>query len=266
MPNKKGRQTAPAGKKEQKKKEHLFQYPTTFVLPAMAIRMARNCQSERDVRWYLNGIHVNDQEIIGTDGHRMFYTKYREGDCGWKPSDDVVSKGHLLGKGDHLTMNIKGTIPAKTETMEFHLTPFNQKLRANQPYIRTSATNRGGYALCLDVFGYTLGIVMVEVLTPADASNTGYVDYKKIVDGLTNRKIDSANLCKNPSGFEFGINPEYLASFADVLKGTGGKVTAWQGVKLSFTDTESLLLATFPGVEMRFMIGNFKLIIMPMRI
>ena len=41
-------------------------------IPAQALEAARLCMGKRDVRYYLNGIRINDKRISGTNGHVLY--------------------------------------------------------------------------------------------------------------------------------------------------------------------------------------------------
>lgn len=70
-------------------------------VPADALKAAMLFQGKRDIRYYLNGVHINkDGFIESTNGHMAIR-------CG---------AGDLSSLSDSILVSIQGTIPAKAET------------------------------------------------------------------------------------------------------------------------------------------------------
>ncbi len=44
-----------------------------FELPLVLLKAALICASKNDIRFYLNGVAIDQGHIVATDGHRMFY-------------------------------------------------------------------------------------------------------------------------------------------------------------------------------------------------
>lgn len=83
-----------------------------FTLPAAVLRAATVCLAKRDVRYYLGGIHVNNERVTGTNGHVAF-VNFTE-----KWADEFKNEF----PDDGLILDIEGTIPVKAHYSEFTLT------------------------------------------------------------------------------------------------------------------------------------------------
>ncbi|MFW1971054.1 hypothetical protein [Acinetobacter bereziniae] len=44
-----------------------------FEIPLVLLKAALICASKNDIRFYLNGVAIDQGHIVATDGHRMFY-------------------------------------------------------------------------------------------------------------------------------------------------------------------------------------------------
>lgn len=80
-----------------------------FTLPAAVLRAAMCCQAEHDVRYYLNGFHVNSERVAANDGHRLFVC-YSET---W--SDPFKNK--FPDKG--LIISLEGSVPKRGYYADF---------------------------------------------------------------------------------------------------------------------------------------------------
>jgi DNA polymerase III sliding clamp (beta) subunit (PCNA family) len=71
-------------------------------VPAALIRAAMAMQATNDVRFYLNGVYIDSESIVGTDGHVLFVTQY-ESDK--RPESPMV-------------ISIKGNIPYRAYNLQ----------------------------------------------------------------------------------------------------------------------------------------------------
>ncbi len=77
----------------------------SFTLPARLIKSAMMCQASRDVRYYLNGILLEDSGVTATDGHKLYHAEWDKPIKLMKPT----------------IVKINGTIPAKCEEVVLDL-------------------------------------------------------------------------------------------------------------------------------------------------
>lgn len=53
--------------------------PTTFFLPADDLRAAFQCVSDKQTRYYLNGVFCTRTELVALDGHQMLQIRQQDG-------------------------------------------------------------------------------------------------------------------------------------------------------------------------------------------
>lgn len=145
-----------------------------LILPSQTLAAARLCQGYKDVRYFLNGVHVTHNTIVSTNGHIMFVGPYRneDGKQQWLPPSQEENPADELQIGQSLILDIRGVIPVKAQTSELMFTeayPFAEIQRrkrleeeareANVPLAAPEPINteRTGVILHRDGHGRTIG-------------------------------------------------------------------------------------------------------------
>jgi hypothetical protein len=145
-----------------------------LILPSQTLAAARLCQAKNDVRYYLNGVYINHNTIVSTNGHVMFVGPYRneDGKRQWLPPSQDWGHADELQEGQDFILDIRGVIPVKAKTSELIFTeayPFEEvqkrkKLAENAKggsgsftISKPLNTLRTGVILHRDVHGLTIG-------------------------------------------------------------------------------------------------------------
>lgn len=150
-----------------------------FTLPAKVVMAADLYKAVNDVRYYLNGICIESQHVIGTDGHTLYFSELTE----------------PTGIEGNLIIKIVGKIPTKAWTMDFE---FDESMKF-------------GRAICKTGLLETVGIVYFEVV------DGKYPDWRRIIKrddqqavtqiGINCKYLDRLMKCVKLVG-----NPKYMGA------------------------------------------------------
>jgi hypothetical protein len=81
-----------------------------FTVPAKPFAAAMLCMAKRDIRYYLNGVMVDKQEIISTDGRMLYQHETAE---------------VIHDKDGGFIIDFIGKVPLKADSIEFNLNDSN---------------------------------------------------------------------------------------------------------------------------------------------
>lgn len=114
-----------------------------FNLPAKIVKAANLFKAVGDVRLFLNGICIEKDHVIGTNGHALFFSKLDE----------------PVPVEENLIIRTVGNIPAKAYLMEFEI----------------DIEAKFGRAICKSAFGQVVGIVYIETI------DGKFPDWRKVI-------------------------------------------------------------------------------------
>lgn len=80
---------------------------TTLTLDAQSIQQARPYMAKKDIRYYLNGLHINSRHIVATDGHRLIAINHDNSHAPSVIIPDVLV--NLMPKKGKITLNLNKT-------------------------------------------------------------------------------------------------------------------------------------------------------------
>lgn len=181
-----------------------------FTIPARLVMAANLYKAKYDVRWYLMGFCLEKDHIVGTNGHTLFFSKLET---------ELPIDGTLI-------INTIGTIPSKSQTMDFVF----------------SESGQDGHAVCKDGLFKVLGVVYFEVI------DGKYPEWRKL--------CDRSNPVNTPT---IGVNCNYLDKLSKCVKLVGNNKFPYAALNL-FSDSRSMIF-DIDGPEFK-----STVIIMPVRL
>lgn len=181
-----------------------------FTIPARLMMAANLYKSKKDVRYYLLGVCLEKDHIVGTDGHTLFFSKLEA---------ELPIDGTLI-------INTIGTIPSKSQTMDFVF----------------SESGKEGHAVCKDGLFRTLGMVYFQVIEGK------YPDWRKV--------CDRSNPVNTPV---IGVACNYLERLSKCVKLVGNSKFPYAALNL-FSNSRSMIF-DINGPEFK-----STVIIMPVRL
>lgn len=210
-------------------------------VPAALIKGALHMQAKGDVRYHLNGIMIDVENIVSTDGHAMFCAPHKSD---VRPEEPII-------------ISIKGKIPPRAHSLELLYDEENEVgiIRCVEPTpltmkVRNLTTGKGEPnppkpLAVMDKQGHQQMVFFHKI-------DGRFPDYKKV--------IPSGDLIPTDA---YGVNCEIMARVAKALKDMGQKSGM---VKASMRGANSsIVLEPLSGI-IAYVHEGVKFIVMPCRI
>lgn len=215
-----------------------------IILPAKILAAARLFCAKKDIRYYLHGIYISNDEIVATNGHALFHNKYSDKFDVEKIKDLVVLRKELAQPKRGRPAKISSLLESKFEyIIQLMSAP---PLRAHYALLNRIDTN-SAYAEYFSEDGHSVGAGIAKII------DGKYVNYASVVS------VDLTTY-----GTSILINPTYLEACCKAVKIITGR-GSWPAIKFAICAPDNRLRGSMPSPIHKERYGDINFVVMPMR-
>lgn len=215
-----------------------------IILPAKILAAARLFCAKKDIRYYLHGIYISNDEIVATNGHALFHNKYSD-------KFDVEKIKDLVILRKELAPAKRGRPPKMASIFEDKFKYIIKLMSAPPSGAYYALLNRidpdSAYVEYFFEDGKSAGAGIVKII------DADYVNYQHVI-GRDQTPSGSTSIC---------INPTYLEACTKAAKIITGRY--WSAIKFAICAPDNRLIGSIPGTIHKERYGDINFVVLPMR-